>query len=108
MTSFDASYEGIGEMLCMTSLQKEMRRRAERVKAAAEAIAPRDDDPTDNVAYADSFEVSSGVKTSENGTLRAYGRVTNTSDHASAVEWGFRNVPRHRVLGKAMLAAGDE
>lgn len=105
-TKFEASYEGIGQMLCMTSLQQNMRRRAERVKTAAIPLSPYDEDE-EGQHYVECFEVSSGVKVSEKGAMRAYGRVTNTSPHASAVEWGFNNTPRHRVLGRAMMAAGD-
>lgn len=97
---YRADYDGIGEMLCASWMQADMHRRAEAVMAAAVAASP-----VDTGDYVDSFEVESGVKHGK--TSRAYGRVTNTSDHARAVEYGLGNTPAYRPLGKALDAAGD-
>jgi hypothetical protein len=105
MSTYKPSYKGIGELLTSEFMQAEMLRRAEKVKALAEATAP--DAPPLGVGYKEDFEVSSGVKTSKKGTKRAYGRVTNTSDHAVFVEYGGQNTPAHRTLGRALRAAGD-
>jgi hypothetical protein len=105
MTRYDASYEGIGELLRADFIQAEMRRRAEKVMALAEATAP--DYTPYGVGYKYEFEVTSGIKTSKAGTKRAYGRVTNHSDHAIWVEYGGQNTPAHRTLGRALRAAGD-
>jgi len=103
--SFNADYKGIGEMLCSPEMQAEMLRRAEKVKAAAEAMAPFDPRSKDGTHYKDSFEVSSGVR--EGKTRRAFGRVTNTDPAAWYVEWGTSDTPRFRVLGKALDHARD-
>lgn len=105
MTTFRASYSGIGELLRSDFMQAEMRRRAEKVKALAESTAP--DAPPYGVGYKYQFEVTSGIKTSKRGTKRAYGRVTNHSEHAIWVEFGGENTPAHRTLGRALRAAGD-
>lgn len=102
MARYRASYTGIGEMLRSRMMQREMYNRANKVMAVAEAIAPVGDGP-DAGEYKSSFEVESGVRQGE----RAYGRVTNTSEHALWVELGTSDTPRHRVLGKALEAAGD-
>lgn len=106
MTSFNPSYKGIGELLCSPMIVKEMRRRAEKVKAAAEAIAP--DAPPFGQGYIADFEVESGIR--EGRTRRAFGRVKNTSPHAFYVEfggraWGGKKTPRHRTLGRALDSA---
>ncbi len=106
-TRYRASYKGIGEMLRSPEMQAHMRGRAEKVKAAAAAAAPRR-----TGTYASSFEVSSGVRESGR-TRRAYGRVTNTDPKARWLEYGTGpgenglRTPRFRTLGKALDAAGD-
>jgi hypothetical protein len=103
MGGFKASYRGIGELLRSPMMQAEMVRRAEKVKARAEATAPVGD--KDGGEYAASFKIESGVKHGK--TSRAYARIANTSDHAAAVEFGWKNTPRYRTLGKALDAAKD-
>lgn len=105
MSRFTASYEGIGELLRSEAMQAEMHRRAEKVKALAEATAP--DAPPYGEGYKYEFRVVSGVKTSSEGTRRAFGRVVNDSRHAIWVEYGGQNTPAHRTLGRALRAAGD-
>lgn len=106
MTTFKPSYEGIGELLRSDFLQAEMKRRALKVQAFAEATAP--DHVPYGVGYKYEFETTSGVKTSKKDTRRAFGRVTNHSDHAIWVEYGGQHTPAHRTLGKALRAAGDD
>jgi len=105
MARYKASYKGIGDMLCSKKMRLEMYNRAVRVKAVAEAIAPRgheEDSPT----YAKSFKASSGIR--EEPTRRAYGRVTNTDPKAMHLEFGTKHTPKFRTLGKAaQLGAGD-
>jgi hypothetical protein len=55
--------------------------------------------------YRDKFEVESGVMETLTGR-RAYGRVTNTSPHAAAVEWGNRRAPAQHVLGGPSTTSG--
>lgn len=98
MGSFEPSYRGIGDLLRSPQMQAEMLRRAEKIKGRAEATSP-----VETGEYAASWETSSGIKYAK--TSRAYARVTNTSDHAIAVEFGWKNTPRYRTLGKAIDAA---
>jgi len=106
MTSFKASYEGIGEMLCSDGMVAEMRRRAEKVKVAAEALAPYDPTSIDGSHYRDSFKVTAGVERTL-ATLRAVGRVSNADEAAVFIEYGTSKTPDYHVLGKAIDAARD-
>lgn len=90
-------YRGVGEMLCLPGMVVAMRFRADLVAARARAIAP-----VESGDYASSFEVSSGIRPGK--TRRAFGRVTNTSDHARFVEFGTENQPAHRTLRRALEA----
>lgn len=100
---YEASYEGIGDMLTAPFMQAEMRRRAEVGKAWAEARANRE--AIDSGKYADSFEVDSGIQTSANGTRRAFGELRNTDPKSFVVEFGSGpdrpqggSSPAHRIL----------
>lgn len=106
MSTFKASYAGIGEMLNAPWMVADMHARAERVKVRAEATAPYDRNDPDGIHYRDAFEVESG----KHGGVhhdRAYGRVTNTDQAALAVEYGNRNTPRHATLRRALEAGRD-
>jgi hypothetical protein len=89
MAGYKPSHSGLGELLRGVELQQEMRRRAEKIKEAAEVTAPvgPPSDPHRGL-YKASFEVDSGVMRDVQGNLRAYGKVTNTTDYAVAVEYG--------------------
>lgn len=111
---YEPSYSGIGEMLRSPEMQAHMRGRAEKIAAAAEALAPVG--PGEELQhYRDSFEVSSGTDVllagdAQAGSARAYGRVTNTSEHAAAIEWSnFRTrkatITAQHVLGRSIDAA---
>lgn len=105
MSTFRGSYKGIGELLCAPFIEAEMLRRAEKVKATAEAIAP--DAVPLGVGYKYEFKVESGVRARKGGRhRRAYARVSNSSLHAIYVEYGGGNTPKHRTLGRALDAAG--
>lgn len=97
---FKASYSGIGEMLRSEFMQGAMLHRAEVIAARAEAIAPIDEASPHRGRYAASFRATSGVKHAK--TSRAYGRVSNTSPEALAVEFGTRNNPAHHTLIQAL------
>jgi hypothetical protein len=81
--------------------------RALRVKAAAEAIAPFDPGSTDGTHYRDSFTAEAHPKGGVHHD-RAAGVVSNDDGAAFFIEWGNRNITRHRVLGRALDAAGGE
>lgn len=102
--SFRASYKGIGELLTAEFVRAEMARRAEKVKARAEATAP--DYTPFGEGYKFEFEVVVGTKTSKRGTRRAVATVRNKSNHALWVEMGGKNTPKHRTLGRALSEAG--
>jgi hypothetical protein len=91
-------------------MQAHMRERAEKIAAAAVAIAPVG--PGEELAhYKDSFHVSSGVLYRFTGK-RAYGRVENDSEHAAAIEFSnFRTrkktIDAQHVLGRSIDAARD-
>jgi hypothetical protein len=110
---FRGDYEGIGHMLRAPFMVADMRRRAEAVKAFAEATAPvgTDRSPTDadQTVYKDSFRVEWGVHTATwkgKTTTRAYGRVLNVSLHAVYVEYGRKHHDpnRHATLRRALIA----
>lgn len=107
-SKFVASYAGIGELLVSDMIRDDMKRRADRVMEAAISISPaasKRKRAEGERHYIDCFEVSTGTQ-NRGGGPRAYARVTNTSDHAVAVEYGWGGTPKYRVLGKALNAAG--
>jgi hypothetical protein len=101
MASFRASYSGIGELLRSPEIEAEMVRRAEKVKAQAEATAP-----VDSGEYKASFEVHSSRRGGSKKD-RASAVVENNDDAAFFVEYGASHTPRYRTLGKALDAAKD-
>jgi hypothetical protein len=101
VSSFRLDVAGFGEFLCGPAMQAEMRRRAEKVKARAEATAPVDRNSRHAGRYKRSFRVVSGVR--EGKTRRAFGRVVNDAPEATLVEYGSRNNPRHRTLGRLSM-----
>jgi len=105
MASFNADFRGIGEMLCSPEMQADMKARAERVAARAQATAPYDPDSKDGTHYRDAFTVESGVQAGK--TRRAYGKVTNDDPAAFYIEHGTGDTPKHRTLGRALDAAKD-
>lgn len=96
--SFRPDYKGIGRILTSTQMQDEMESRANRLEAACRATAPRH-----TGAYASSFRVETGIR--EGSKPRAQAKVINDDFAATLVEWGARNVPRHRVMGRAAGSA---
>lgn len=103
MSTFHASYAGIGEMLRSAEMQAAMHRIVEeKMLPYAVSISPYDPKSTDGTHYVDAFEVSSGVHHGK--TSRAYGRLTNTDAAALYVEYGTKNNEAHRVLGRSLDA----
>lgn len=95
------SYSGIGKMIRSPEMEREMRRRADKVAARARATAP-----VDSGEYKASFVVTSGRRGGSKKD-RAFGRVTNTAPHAIHVETGTSRTPAHHTLRRALAAAGD-
>lgn len=84
--------------------------RAEAAKAVAESIAPVDDHGPHPGRYKESFSIESGEtdtysKDYPGAGPRVYAELLNSSPEAFLVEFGSRNNPKHRVLGKATGAA---
>lgn len=99
---YEHDYAAFGkECLQAGFMRSAMRARATAVMATAQSIAP-----VDTGEYVSSFEVSDGITAYGGPGLRAYGRVTNTSPYALALEFGHGRAPRYRVLGRALFAAG--
>jgi hypothetical protein len=109
-------------VLCAPWMMAEMVRRAERVKAFAEAHAPFDPDDRDGTHYRDSFHVEGRIKDAVGDygpTKRAAGTVSNTDmPTALFVEYGrpagvdkngnaYPKQEEHRTLGNALEAAKD-
>lgn len=90
---------------------EEMKRRAEAIKALAEATAPVDEEGPHPGRYRDSFSIESG----RDGGIhsdRAYAIVRNDAvtdgkkpiSLAVVVEFGTEHSPAHHTLGRAMDA----
>jgi hypothetical protein len=103
MSTFQASYSGIGEMLRSEFMQAAMRARAEKVLVLAIATAPVYEQGPHPGRYKAAFHVESGVQ--HHKTSRAYARVSNDAPEALYVEFGTRNNPAHHTLTKALDAA---
>lgn len=103
------------ECSCAGFMRREMVSRAHRVMARARATAPVGtpgsvyydlyESAIAPGTYRDSFSVSSGITGGYGEGPRAYGRVTNSATYAGIVEYGYGQVPKHRVLGRALAAA---
>lgn len=112
MSVVKLDYDGIGEMLCSPGMQREMLRRAKKVKRRAEQIAPVSKQPDGETRgrYKDSFTASASVQRRK--TKRAVGTVTSDDPAAFHIEFGTGDptgarTPAHRTLGKALDAARD-
>lgn len=105
---FTMSKPGVGQLLRSPEMLAEMLRRAERIKAAAEAISPigGPGDPHPG-RYKGGFKTTS---TSRGGRRRnrATATVYNDVPYARWVEYGTERGPAHHVLLRAALAAGGE
>lgn len=91
MARYVANPAGIKEMLASPAMVEAMRRKAEQMKGYAEVIAP-----VDTGEYKASFHATAGV---QNGA--AYGRLSNSADHAIFVEFA------HRVHNSTRVVAGQ-
>lgn len=106
MSKYKGNHAGLRELLNTQFLVDEMERRAKLGKAYAESVAPvftgKHSIPGSYPGrYKESFSTSKG----RNGGWkhnRAYGRLENDAPEAFWVEWGNKNVERHRVLGNAL------
>ena len=89
-------------------VQADMLHRAERIEAAAIAIAPvgGPGDPHSGT-YKSSFKVTTRKRGGRRRD-RATATVTNTSYYARWVEYGTERVPAHHVMLRAAAAGGGD
>ncbi|MGZ6852468.1 MAG: hypothetical protein ACXVGC_00135 [Mycobacteriaceae bacterium] len=113
MSSFDADYQGIGELLKSQMIFDALYTRGEAVRAMAEATAPYDQH--DKTHFRDSFHVAKPGVDEDTGRERivpdGHDRVVvtvyNDDDAAIPIETGTSHTPAHRTLSKALDAAGN-
>lgn len=105
---FNASYQGIGDMLRSEFMRVEMERRANRIRDAAVAEAPVGTPPDDTHPgrYKASFRVESGTRGGWKHD-RAYAEVVNDAPEAFYIEYGSSKITARHVLAHAMDAAKD-
>lgn len=104
---FKMKRKGVGEMLRMPSMQAEMLRRAERIKAIAEATSPVYEQGAQAGHYKESWETDSTPRGGRRRD-RAVAYVRNTSHYARFVEYGTEKVPAHHVLLRASQTGGGD
>lgn len=104
---FRVKRKGIGAMLRMPGMQAEMLRRAERIKAVAQATSPIDENSPDPGHYKASWETDSTARGGRKRD-RAVAYVRNTAYYARWVEYGTERVPAHHVLLRAAQTGGSD
>jgi hypothetical protein len=108
MSTFEASYHGIGEMIRSEFMLAEMARRGSNIFAVAVATAPVGHLPRD--MHAGRYKASFGMELNRRGGIhndRAEAKVTNDAFEAIFVEYGHEgdNEPYH-TLFHAMMIGG--
>jgi hypothetical protein len=103
---FTMNNAGVGELLRSPEIEAEMLRRADLIKAAAEAIAPvgGSGDP-----HAGDYKAAFYTTSTSRGGLRrdrATATVGNSAYYARWVEYGTDKVHAHHVLLRAAMAGG--
>lgn len=111
MGSFQPDYHGLGELLASEGMRAAMHEKAGHIADAARAISPIGPlTDREKEHYIEAWTVSSDVR--DEPTRRAYGQVSNDSDHAAAVEFGNgrtspKTIDAHYVLTRAIDAARE-
>jgi hypothetical protein len=105
-SKFTLNKAGVGQLLRSQGLRLELVRRAERIRAAAEAAAPvgGPGDPHPGL-----YRASFGVESTTRGGLRddrAAAAVYNTAPYAAEVEYGNGRTEAHHTLARAAQAGG--
>lgn len=97
------NYEGMGELLRSVEMQAAMRTLAEGFMERAIATAPVAKSGPHRGRYKASFRIEVGVQ--HHKTSRAYAKVINDAPEAFYIEFGTKDTPRFRTLGKAFGSA---
>lgn len=100
MAGFQWDYAAFDEVLAGPIGLAAVMPAAEKAKARAEATAPVDESGPHPGRYKAAFGIRTGIQNRK--TRRAYAEVYNDSPEAIFVEFGTKNNPRHRTLGKAV------
>lgn len=102
--AFKSNQAGLRKLATGPEIRKVTTAVAEKAKAYAVSISPRDDD--EGAHYQDSFVVEeiTVLDVGRAGAIRAGAALRNTVDHAAAVEWGNdgNGNKAHRVLGRTL------
>lgn len=100
MATYSPSFKGLAELLKSPEMVAAMESIAQRGKAYAESIAPRD-----TGEYASRFSVAS----SRSGGVhhdRAVAYLINDDPASLSIEYGTSDTPKHRTLGRTIDALG--
>lgn len=101
---YEHNYRAFGDQVLRAGFMRTaMESRANAIRAHAEGISP-----VDEGEYIDSFEVTTAITAYGGKSTRWGARVHNHAPHALAVEFGFGNVPRYRVLGRSLYTIGQD
>lgn len=92
MASFNANYRGIGQLLKSPEMAKAMHDIATGIKSRAVAFSP-----VDKGGFKSSWKVESRKRPD-----RVVAVVVNDDPAAVQIEFGTKDTPRHRALGKAI------
>lgn len=105
---FKMSNRGVGQLLNSPEIAGEMLRRAEVIKAAAEALSPvgGPGDPHPGVYKASWYAKVTRKAVGRSGKKRPVGVVGNSAYYARWVEFGTEKVHAHHVLLRAAQAGG--
>lgn len=101
MSRFDASYDGIGELLRSDFIGAALFTRGAAVRGTAEATAPYD--ASSETHFRDAFHVAEPEVQFDRMVVTVY----NDDDAAVQIELGTSDTPAHMTLTKALDAAGN-
>ena len=106
---FKMSKKGVGQLLKSGEIAAEMLRRADAIKAVAEARSPVGvlGDPHPGL-YKASWETKAGIGGYNGKRDRAIATVFNTAGHARFVEYGNEHYGGHHVLLRAAEIGGRD
>lgn len=101
-STFDPSFQGIGEMLRADFIQAEMQRRAGKGMEFAVSTAPFDPHSKDGTHYKEQFRVDARPRVD-----RACAALVNDDPAAFQIEVGTSDTPAHRTMTRALDVMGQ-